>query len=78
VLVEILPFPATGLTNDFCSPPRVISDSKDEEDLLVEPPARIETIETRAKYVTMRMRPARTEAVMFNRKEVIEFLDKYN
>jgi hypothetical protein len=26
----------------------------------------------------MRMRPTRTEAVIFNRKEVTEFLDKYN
>jgi hypothetical protein len=91
VLADILPFTATSPTNDFRSPPPVISDSEDEGVIApatatpvtstrpvetpIEPPIRMDT---RAEHVTMRMRPARTEAVMFDGREVTEFLDEYN
>jgi hypothetical protein len=91
VLADILLFTATSLTNDFRSPPLVISNSEDEGVIapatatLVTSTRPVETpielpirMDTWAEHVTMRMRPARTEAVMFDRREVTEFLDKYN
>jgi hypothetical protein len=71
----------------FRTPPPVISDSESEEVAVpataipatgtrpADPPTRMDT---RTEHVTMRMRPARTEAAMFDGKEVTEFLDEYN
>jgi hypothetical protein len=35
-------------------------------------------MDTRTKHMTIRMRPTRTKAAIFDRKEVTEFLDEYN
>jgi hypothetical protein len=91
VLVDILLFTATSPTNNFCSLSLVISNSEDEGVIAlvtatlvtsirpVEIPIKLPIrIDTRAEHVTMRMRPACTKVVMFNRREVIEFLDEYN
>jgi hypothetical protein len=71
----------------FRTPSPVISDSESEEvavpatailatgTRLADLPTRMDT---RTEHVTMRMRPARTEVVMFDGKEVTEFLDEYN
>jgi hypothetical protein len=86
VLAEALPHFSTQPTNDFREQPPVISDSDSEVMVPMDTATgstetqadTLHRVEARTEQVTMRMRPARADAVMFDGKEVTEFLDEYN